>query len=45
VLGCTPISDDARLTITGTVLNEDGTPAADQEVELFKADLPTLDSD
>ncbi|MFT6397753.1 MAG: hypothetical protein ACJAYU_002508 [Bradymonadia bacterium] len=45
VIGCSPVSDEARLTITGTVLNEDGSPAADQLVELYKADLPILDSE
>lgn len=45
IIGCSPVSDEARLAITGTVLNDDGSPAADQLVELYKADLPILDSD
>jgi hypothetical protein len=45
-LGCEPpVSDEATLTITGRVLNADGTPAANQKVDLYKSDLPLFESD
>ena len=43
--GCIPpVSDETEVKITGRVLNEDGTPAAGQEVKLWKSDVPLFDS-
>ena len=40
-----PVSEEATIGITGTILRADGTPAADQEVRLWKADLNLFESD
>lgn len=46
VLSCEPpVSNDATIQISGVILNEDGSPAEDATVKLWRNDLALFDND